>query len=180
MTQKLKHTNLYTIMSAFDVVIIGSGPGGYVSAIRCAQLGFKTAIIEKYSTLGGTCLNVGCIPSKALLASSHHYEELQHFADHGIEVSGKVKVNLEKMIARKQAVVDQTSGGVKFLMDKNKITVFEGLGSFEDATHVKITKADGSSEVIEGKNIIIATGSKPSSLPFIKIDKERIITLPKP
>ena len=163
-------------MSAFDVVIIGSGPGGYVSAIRCAQLGFKTAIIEKYSTLGGTCLNVGCIPSKALLASSHHYEELQHFADHGIEVSGKVKVNLEKMIARKQAVVDQTSGGVKFLMDKNKVTVFEGLGSFEDATHVKITKADGSSEVIEGKNIIIATGSKPSSLPFIKIDKERIIT----
>ena len=163
-------------MSSFDVVIIGSGPGGYVSAIRCAQLGFKTAIIEKYSTLGGTCLNVGCIPSKALLASSHHYEELQHFADHGIEVSGEVKVNLEKMIARKQAVVDQTSGGVKFLMDKNKVTVFEGLGSFEDATHVKVTKADGTSEVIEGKNIIIATGSKPSNLPFIKLDKERIIT----
>ncbi len=163
-------------MSSFDVVIIGSGPGGYVSAIRCAQLGFKTAIIEKYSTLGGTCLNVGCIPSKALLASSHHYEELQHFADHGIEVSGKVKVDLTKMIERKQAVVDQTSGGVKFLMDKNKVTVFEGLGSFEDATHVKVTKADGSSEVIEAKNIIIATGSKPSSLPFIKLDKERVIT----
>jgi dihydrolipoamide dehydrogenase len=163
-------------MSSFDVVIIGSGPGGYVSAIRCAQLGLKTAIIEKYSTLGGTCLNVGCIPSKAMLASSHHYEELQHFADHGIELSGEVKVNLEKMIARKQAVVDQTSGGVKFLMDKNKVTVFEGLGSFEDATHLKVTKADGTSEVIEGKNIIIATGSKPSNLPFIKIDKERIIT----
>jgi dihydrolipoamide dehydrogenase len=163
-------------MSSFDVVIIGSGPGGYVSAIRCAQLGFKTAIIEKYSTLGGTCLNVGCIPSKALLASSHHYEELQHFADHGIEVSGQVKVNLEKMIARKQAVVDQTSGGVKFLMDKNKITVFEGLGSFVDKNHVAITKADGTSETIEGKNIIIATGSKPSNLPFITLDKERIIT----
>jgi len=163
-------------MSSFDVVIIGSGPGGYVSAIRCAQLGFKTAIIEKYATLGGTCLNVGCIPSKALLASSHHYEELQHFADHGIEVSGSVKVNLEKMIARKQAVVDQTSGGVKFLMDKNKITVFEGLGSFVDATHVAIKKADGSTETIEGKNIIIATGSKPSNLPFIKLDKERIMT----
>lgn len=163
-------------MSSFDVVIIGSGPGGYVAAIRCAQLGFKTAIIEKYSTLGGTCLNVGCIPSKALLASSHHYEELQHFADHGIEVSGEVKVNLEKMIARKQAVVDQTSGGVKFLMDKNKVTVFEGLGSFVDATHVAIVKADGTSETIEGKNIIIATGSKPSTLPFIKLDKERIIT----
>jgi dihydrolipoamide dehydrogenase len=171
-----KFQNKNTTMSSFDVVIIGSGPGGYVSAIRCAQLGFKTAIIEKYSTLGGTCLNVGCIPSKALLASSHHYEELQHFADHGIEVSGEVKVNLEKMIARKQAVVDQTSGGVKFLMDKNKITVFEGVGSFEDATHVKITKADKSSEVIEAKNIIIATGSKPSNLPFIKLDKERIIT----
>ena len=163
-------------MSSFDVVIIGSGPGGYVSAIRCAQLGFKTAIIEKYSTLGGTCLNVGCIPSKAMLASSHHYEELQHFTDHGIEVTGEVKVNLEKMVARKQAVVDQTSGGVKFLMDKNKVTVFEGLGSFEDATHVKVTKADGSSETIEGKDIIIATGSKPSNLPFIKLDKERIIT----
>jgi dihydrolipoamide dehydrogenase len=163
-------------MSQFDVTIIGSGPGGYVSAIRCAQLGFKTAIIEKYATLGGTCLNVGCIPSKALLASSHHYEELQHFADHGIEVSGEVKVNLEKMIARKQAVVDQTSGGVKFLMDKNNITVFNGLGSFESATSVKVTKEDGSSEIIESKNIIIATGSKPSNLPFIKLDKERIIT----
>ena len=163
-------------MSSFDVVIIGSGPGGYVAAIRCAQLGFKTAIIEKYSVLGGTCLNVGCIPSKALLASSHHYSEIAHFADHGIEVSGEVKVNLEKMIARKQAVVDQTSGGVKFLMDKNKITVLEGLGSFVDATHVVVAKADGTSETIEAKNIIIATGSKPSSLPFIKIDKERIIT----
>ena len=163
-------------MSQFDVTIIGSGPGGYVAAIRCAQLGFKTAIVEKYSTLGGTCLNVGCIPSKALLASSHHYEELQHFADHGIEVSGDVKVNLEKMIARKQAVVDQTSGGVNFLMNKNNITVFEGVGSFESATSVRVTKKDGSSEMIETKNTIIATGSKPSSLPFITIDKERIIT----
>jgi len=163
-------------MSSFDVVIIGSGPGGYVSAIRCAQLGFTTAIIEKYTTLGGTCLNVGCIPSKALLASSHHFEEMQHFADHGIEVTGEVKVNLEKMIARKQAVVDQTSGGVKYLMDKNKVTVLEGLGSFVDATHVLVTKADGSSETVEAKNVIIATGSKPSSLPFISIDKERIIT----
>jgi dihydrolipoamide dehydrogenase len=163
-------------MSSFDVVIIGSGPGGYVAAIRCAQLGMKTAIIEKYSTLGGTCLNVGCIPSKALLASSHHYSEIAHFAEHGIEVSGEVKVNLEKMIARKQAVVDQTSGGVKYLMDKNKVSVFEGLGSFVDATHVLVSKADGTSETLEAKKIIIATGSKPSSLPFIKIDKERIIT----
>jgi dihydrolipoamide dehydrogenase len=163
-------------MSSFDVVIIGSGPGGYVAAIRCAQLGMKTAIIEKYSTLGGTCLNVGCIPSKAMLASSHHYSEINHFADHGIEIAGEVKVNLEKMVARKQAIVDQTSGGVKFLMDKNKITVFEGTGSFVDATHVAVAKADGTSETLRAKNIIIATGSKPSSLPFIKIDKERIIT----
>lgn len=163
-------------MSSFDVVVIGSGPGGYVAAIRCAQLGMKTAIIEKYSTLGGTCLNVGCIPSKAMLASSHHYEELQHFADHGIEVTGAVKVNLQKMIDRKQAVVDQTSGGVKYLMDKNNITVFNGVGSFENATTVNVTKADGSVEKLEAKNTIIATGSKPSSLPFIKIDKERIIT----
>ncbi|HEX8016107.1 MAG TPA: dihydrolipoyl dehydrogenase [Flavobacterium sp.] len=163
-------------MSSFDVVIIGSGPGGYVSAIRCAQLGFKTAIVEKYNSLGGTCLNVGCIPSKALLSSSHHYAEIAHFADHGIEVSGDVKINLEKMIARKQAVVDQTAGGVNYLMDKNKITVFNGLGSFVDATHISVAKADGTSETIEAKYTVIATGSKPSSLPFIKIDKERIIT----
>ncbi|WP_432221177.1 dihydrolipoyl dehydrogenase [Flavobacterium sp. TMP13] len=163
-------------MSSFDVVIIGSGPGGYVAAIRCAQLGFKTAIIEKYNALGGTCLNVGCIPSKALLASSHHYAEIKHFADHGIELSGEVKVNLEKMIARKQGVVDQTVGGINYLMDKNKITVLNGVGSFVDATHVAVTKQDGTSETIEAKYTIIATGSKPSSLPFIKIDKERIIT----
>ncbi|WP_291285231.1 dihydrolipoyl dehydrogenase [Flavobacterium sp.] len=163
-------------MSSFDVVIIGSGPGGYVSAIRCAQLGFKTAIVEKYNSLGGTCLNVGCIPSKALLSSSHHYAEIAHFADHGIEVSGDVKINLEKMIARKQAVVDQTVGGINYLMDKNKITVFNGLGSFADATHIAVAKADGTSETIEAKYTVIATGSKPSSLPFIKIDKERIIT----
>ncbi len=163
-------------MSSFDVVIIGSGPGGYVSAIRCAQLGFKTAIVEKYNSLGGTCLNVGCIPSKALLSSSHHYAEIAHFADHGIEVSGDVKINLEKMIARKQGVVDQTVGGINYLMDKNKITVFNGLGSFVDATHIAVAKADGTSETIETKYAVIATGSKPSSLPFIKIDKERIIT----
>ncbi|CAM4409059.1 dihydrolipoyl dehydrogenase [Zobellia nedashkovskayae] len=164
-------------MSSYDVAIIGSGPGGYVSAIRCAQLGLKTAIIEKYSTLGGTCLNVGCIPSKALLDSSHHYEDaIKHFAEHGIDIPGEIKVNLEQMIARKAAVVKQTCDGVKFLMDKNKIEVFEGLGSFKDATHINIKKNDGSTETIEAKNIIIATGSKPSSLPFIKIDKERIIT----
>ena len=164
-------------MTQYDVAIIGSGPGGYVAAIRCAQLGMKTAIIEKYATLGGTCLNVGCIPSKALLDSSHHYEDaVKHFEDHGIEIPGEIKINLEKMIGRKQAVVDQTCAGVKFLMDKNKIEVYEGLGSFKDATHINIKKNDGKTETIEAKNIIIATGSKPSSLPFIKLDKERVIT----
>ncbi|MBW3518661.1 dihydrolipoyl dehydrogenase [Flavobacterium sp. NKUCC04_CG] len=163
-------------MSSFDVVIIGSGPGGYISAIRCAQLGFNTAIIEKYSALGGTCLNVGCIPSKALLSSSHHVEEMAHFAEHGIEIPADVKINIEKMIARKQEVVDQTVAGVKYLMGKNKITVFEGVGSFESATVINITKADGTVEKIEAKNTVIATGSKPSSLPFITLDKERIIT----
>lgn len=164
-------------MTQYDVAIIGSGPGGYVAAIRCAQLGMKTAIIEKYPTLGGTCLNVGCIPSKALLDSSHHYEDaVKHFDDHGIEIPGEIKVNLEKMIARKQSVVDQTCSGVKFLMDKNKIEIFEGLGSFKDATHINIKKNDGKTETIEAKNIIIATGSKPSNLPFIKLDKKRVIT----
>ncbi|GAA3515968.1 dihydrolipoyl dehydrogenase [Aquimarina addita] len=164
-------------MSTYDVAVIGSGPGGYVAAIRCAQLGMKTAIIEKYATLGGTCLNVGCIPSKALLDSSHHYEHaVKHFADHGIEIPGDIKFNLEKMIARKQAVVDQTCDGVSFLMKKNNIEVFEGLGSFKDATHINVAKSDGSVETIEAKNTIIATGSKPSTLPFIEIDKERIIT----
>lgn len=162
-------------MNSYDVAVIGSGPGGYVAAIRCAQLGMKTAIIEKYSTLGGTCLNVGCIPSKALLDSSHHYEDaVKHFEEHGIEIPGDVKINLEKMIARKQAVVDQTTGGIDFLMKKNKIDVYQGLGSFKDATHIKISGEK--EEEIEAKNTIIATGSKPSTLPFIEIDKERIIT----
>ncbi len=164
-------------MDQYDVAIIGSGPGGYVAAIRCAQLGMKTAIIEKYATLGGTCLNVGCIPSKALLDSSHHYEDaITHFEEHGIDIPGEIKVNLKKMIGRKQDVVDQTTKGVQFLMDKNDITVYEGLGSFKDATHINIKKNDGKTEEIEAKNIIIATGSKPSTLPFITIDKERIIT----
>ena len=163
-------------MNSFDVVVIGSGPGGYVSAIRCAQLGFKTAIIEKYPTLGGTCLNVGCIPSKALLDSSHHYHDaINHFDEHGIEIKGAVKANLKRMIERKGEVVDQNVSGIKYLMDKNKITVFEGIGSFEDATHIKVTNGK-KSEVIEAKYTIIATGSKPSTLPFIKIDKDRIIT----
>jgi dihydrolipoamide dehydrogenase len=160
----------------YDLIVIGSGPGGYIAAIRASQLGSKVAIIEKYATLGGTCLNVGCIPSKALLDSSHHYHDAIHnFEAHGISVEAP-KVDFGKMIERKASVVEQTTGGIKYLMDKNNIDVFEGLGSFVDATHVKVSKNDGSEETIEGVNIIIATGSKPSSLPFIQIDKERIIT----
>jgi dihydrolipoyl dehydrogenase len=162
-------------MNSYDVAIIGSGPGGYVAAIRCAQLSMKTALIEKYATLGGTCLNVGCIPSKALLDSSHHYEDaVKHFDAHGIDIPGDIKVNLEKMIARKQSVVDQTTGGIDFLMKKNKVDVYQGLGSFKDATHIVISGSETTE--IEAKNTIIATGSKPSSLPFIILDKERIIT----
>ncbi|MDB2326325.1 dihydrolipoyl dehydrogenase, partial [Flavobacteriaceae bacterium] len=147
----------------------------YVAAIRCAQLGMKTALIEKYSTLGGTCLNVGCIPSKTLLDSSHHYEDaIKHFDTHGIEIPGDININFEKMIGRKRSVVEQTTKGIEFLMDKNKITVFQGLGSFVDDTHILV---DGENkETIEAKNTIIATGSKPGSLPFITIDKERVIT----
>jgi len=164
-------------MELFDIVVIGSGPGGYVSAIRSAQLGFSVAIVEKYPTLGGTCLNVGCIPSKALLDSSHHYyDAVSHFSEHGISFAENPKIDIQKMIERKQTVIDQTCAGIKFLMDKNKIKVFEGVGSFEDATHIKITKNDNSTQIIEAKYTIIATGSKPAELPFVKIDKERIIT----
>ncbi len=162
-------------MSKYDVAVIGSGPGGYVAAIRCAQLGMKTAIIEKYNTLGGTCLNVGCIPSKALLDSSHHYDDaMKHFEEHGIEIPGEIKINFEKMIARKKQVVDTTCAGIDFLMKKNEVDVYTGMGSFVDATHIKI---DGeTSQTIEATNTIIATGSKPGSLPFITLDKERVIT----
>lgn len=160
----------------YDVIVIGSGPGGYVAAIRAAQLGMKTALVEKYSTLGGTCLNVGCIPSKALLDSSEHYHNAAHtFATHGISLKG-LAVNLPQMIARKDEVVTQNVDGIQFLMKKNKVDVHHGLGSFVDAHTVKVTKADGTATDIQGKNIIIATGSKPASLPFISIDKKRIIT----
>lgn len=160
----------------YDVIVIGSGPGGYVAAIRAAQLGMKTAIIEKYPTLGGTCLNVGCIPSKALLDSSEHFHNAAHtFETHGIKLDN-LKVDLSQMIARKDDVVKQNVDGIQYLMKKNKIDVHQGLGSFVDAHTVKVTKDDGSSAVIQSKNIIIATGSKPSSLPFIKLDKDRILT----
>ncbi|MCW3105264.1 MAG: lpdA [Bacteroidetes bacterium] len=163
-------------MEKFDVTVIGSGPGGYVAAIRCAQLGMKTAIIEKYNTLGGTCLNVGCIPSKALLDSSEHYHNATHtFTEHGIDVKD-VKVNLKQMIKRKGDVVKQTCDGITFLMKKNKITVFTGHGSFVNKNTISIASADGKTTEIETAKTIIATGSKPSSLPGIEIDKKRVIT----
>jgi dihydrolipoamide dehydrogenase len=160
----------------FDVTVIGSGPGGYVAAIRCAQLGLKTAIIEKYSVLGGTCLNVGCIPSKALLDSSEHYHNAAHkFAEHGLNVKD-IKIDMKQMIKRKTDVVDQTCKGVEFLMKKNKITVFTGVGSFKDKNNIIITKNDGSIEEITTTNTIIATGSKPITPPTMNYDKNRVIT----
>ncbi|MEM0939768.1 MAG: dihydrolipoyl dehydrogenase [Bacteroidota bacterium] len=158
----------------YQVVVIGSGPGGYVAAIRCAQLGMKTAIIEKYDTLGGTCLNVGCIPSKALLDSSEHFHAAEHtFKEHGIDIN-EPKVNLKQMIGRKADVVKQNVDGVDFLMKKNKIEVLHGLGSFLDKNTIQV---EGKNPVvITAEKIIIATGSKPANLPFIKLDKERVIT----
>ncbi len=162
-------------MSSYDVAVIGAGPGGYVAAIRCAQLGFKTAIIEK-ENLGGTCLNVGCIPSKALLDSSHHYyDAVNHFKEHGIEIDTP-KVDFTQMISRKQGVVETNVAGIKYLMSKNNIDVLEGAGSFKDATHIVVTAKDGSTQEIEAKNTIIATGSVSSELPFAPTDKTRIIT----
>jgi len=159
----------------YDVTVIGSGPGGYIAAIRAAQLGFKTAIIEKYPALGGTCLNVGCIPSKALLDSSEHYHNATHkFKIHGIEIKG-MEIDLAQMNRRKDGVVKQMNGGVDYLMKKNKIDVFIGHGSFATANSIKITSADGE-QTIATKNTIIATGSKPASIPGVAIDKKRIIT----
>ena len=159
----------------YDVVVIGSGPGGYVAAIRCAQLGLKTAIIEKYATLGGTCLNVGCIPSKALLDSSEHfYNATHHFAEHGIDVK-EVKANFAQMIQRKNDVVAQTCQGVKYLMEKNKIEVHHGIGAFVNATTISVASEEGTKEITT-KNVIIATGSKPNYFPSMVPDKKRIIT----
>ncbi len=159
----------------YDVTVIGSGPGGYVAAIRCAQLGMKTAIVEKYPTLGGTCLNVGCIPSKALLDSTEHYHNaVHHFKEHGIDVAPKA--DLARMITRKADVVKQTCDGISFLMKKNKIDVHKGVGSFVNKTRIKVTSDDGKSLELDTQYVIIATGSKPAPLPFAPFDKTRIIS----
>ena len=163
-------------MEKFEVTIIGAGPGGYGAAIRCAQLGMKTVLIEKYSSLGGTCLNVGCIPSKALLDSSEHYHNATHtFETHGIDVKD-IKLNLAQMIKRKNDVVKQTCDGISFLMKKNNITVMTGTGAFVSANVIEVTDADGKKTQIETAKTIIASGSKPVSLPGVVIDKKRIVT----
>ena len=160
----------------YQVTVIGSGPGGYVAAIRCAQLGMRTAIIEKDKTLGGTCLNVGCIPSKAMLDSSEHFFQAKHqFAEHGI-ITGEVKADLAQMVKRKAGVVEKTTSGVAFLMRKNKIDVLEGHGAFVDKNTVKITASDGTETQITSDKVIIATGSEPSTLPGIEIDGKKIIS----
>ena len=162
----------------YDLIIIGSGPGGYVAAIRAAQLGMKTAIIERYNDrLGGTCLNVGCIPSKALLDSSEHYHAAAHkFAEHGIKLND-LEVDMPQMIARKDAVVDQTVKGVQFLMKKNNIDVHYGHGTFTGPNEVHVAASDGGEDkTLSGKNFIIATGSKPITPAMMNYDKNRVIT----
>lgn len=163
-------------MEAFDLVVIGSGPGGYVGAIRAAQLGLKTAVIEKDKTLGGTCLNVGCIPSKALLQSSEFFHEASHdFAGHGIKID-KISLDLPTMMARKDKIVKDLTGGVEFLFKKNKITSLKGYGKILTANTVEVTAADGTKSVVEAKYIMIATGSVPVELPFLKYDEKKILS----
>lgn len=160
----------------FDLIVIGSGPGGYVGAIRAAQLGLKTAVIEKDKTFGGTCLNVGCIPSKALLESSEHYVAAQHdLVAHGVKVS-KVELDLPTMMARKDKVVKQNTEGIAFLFKKNKITPYNGFGKIVAPGKVEVKLADGNTEVLTTKNIMIATGSVPVELPFLKYDEKRIVS----
>ena len=173
--------------SEFDVVVIGSGPGGYVCAIKAAQLGLKTAIVEKDKTLGGTCLNVGCIPSKALLHASEMYHEAAHGFDKlGIDV-GKPKLDLKKMMAHKDATVKANVDGVSFLMNKNEITVFHGMGAIAAKGQVSVTGDDGKVETIAAKNIVIATGSEVAGIPGVDVEfdgativsSDHAISLPK-
>jgi len=163
--------------SSFDCIVVGAGPGGYVAAIRAAQLGFKTAIIDKRNRLGGTCLNVGCIPSKALLDSSEHYHMAKHsFAAHGISVKD-VAVDIPTMIARKDKVVDELTKGIAGLMKKNKIAVLQGKGELLGDSKVKVTAEDGSEQILTAsKNILIATGSIVAELPFAKVDGKNILS----
>src|SRR5206468_10582874 len=163
-------------MEKFDVVIIGSGPGGYIAAIRSGQLGLKTALVEKDKELGGTCLNVGCIPSKALLTSSDHYMFVKkEAAKHGIVIDS-AHVDLAKMQQRKDKVVKTFNGGVRSLMKTNKVTVLEGMGTITAPGKVSVKSSKGETQEIETKNIVIATGSAPAELPFAKFDGETIVS----
>src|SRR6476660_130090 len=162
-------------MEKFDVIIIGSGPGGYVAAIRSGQLGLKTALVEKDKELGGTCLNVGCIPSKALLTSSDHFMFVKKEAvKHGIVIDG-ARADLAKMQERKNKVVKTFNSGVRSLMKTNKVTVFEGLGTISAPGKISIKSSSGETQEVETKNIVIATGSAPVELPFAKFDGKTIV-----
>jgi dihydrolipoamide dehydrogenase len=164
------------VATEFDVVIIGSGPGGYVGAVRAGQLGLKTAIIEKDKTLGGTCLNVGCIPSKALLESSEIYLQAKHsLANHGIKM-GTVELDLPTMMSRKEKVVKDLTQGVAFLMKKNKVEVFKGTGAITGPGAVEVTSDSGEKTQIKTKSIVIASGSVPVELPFLKYDEKKIVS----
>src|SRR5215210_787228 len=159
-----------------DVAIIGGGPGGYVAAIRAAQLGLNTVCIEMDKTLGGTCVNVGCIPSKALLTSSEHYEFAKlHAAEHGVTI-GDVKLDLATMMKRKDTVVGQNTKGIEFLFRKNKITWAKGRGTLNRGNVVDVAGSDGKAESYRAKNVIIATGSVPVELPFLKFDETRVLS----
>ncbi|CAN1243290.1 Dihydrolipoyl dehydrogenase 1, mitochondrial [Linum perenne] len=159
-----------------DVVVIGGGPGGYVAAIKAAQLGLKTTCIEKRGTLGGTCLNVGCIPSKALLHSSHMFHEAQHsFANHGVKISS-VEVDLPAMMGQKDNAVANLTKGIEGLLKKNKVNYVKGYGKFVSANELSVDNIDGGKTVVKGKNIIVATGSDVKSLPGITIDEEKIVS----
>lgn len=161
--------------TSYDLIVIGAGPGGYVAAIRAAQLGLKTALVEKNGTLGGTCLNIGCIPSKALLASSEHaYHARHHLADHGVLVEN-VKVDLGKMMKRKENVVSNLTKGIQFLMKKNKVDVFQGIGRLEGTQSVSVEKGK-EKQTLSARYILLATGSVPIELPFLPFDGKRVIS----
>ena len=159
----------------FQAVVIGGGPGGYVCAIRLAQLGLKTACIESRGTLGGTCLNVGCIPSKSLLNLSEEFHKVQNLSNKGIEI-GEVKLNLSKMMKSKDKAVTILTKGVEFLLKKNKVTYFKGTGSFKSKNEVSIKDEKNKETIISSEKIIIATGSVPVSLPGIDFDEKTIVS----
>ncbi|MBT4950631.1 MAG: NAD(P)/FAD-dependent oxidoreductase [Pelagibacteraceae bacterium] len=162
-------------MTDFDLIVIGAGPGGYVAAIRGAQLGMKVACVEKEKTLGGTCLNIGCIPSKALLNSSEKFTEIsKHAEEHGIS-TGKVDLDLSKLMQRKNKIVKQLTSGISFLFKKNKITHIQGVASFVDKTTIKVSAADGEKNY-SAKNFIIATGSSSIAIDSIPVDEKQIVT----